>query len=79
MFRDASYASAAKPQARIKQLQQEAPLASPTPSTTGATLAWKRSTAAGFSVHQPLRAFAKCSYMCESPENFCSLARIPLI
>ena len=31
MFRDALYASAAKPQARIKQQQQEAALAPPPP------------------------------------------------
>lgn len=38
----------------------------------------ERSTAAGFTVQQPLRAFAKCSYMHESLKTFCSsMARIP--
>ena len=35
MFRDALYASAAKPQARIKQQQQEAALAPPLPPPQG--------------------------------------------
>lgn len=79
MFRDAPYASAAKPQARKKQLQQEAALASPHLLHHRGHAGLERSTAAGFTVQQPLRAFAKCSYMHESPENFCSMARIPLI
>ena len=79
MFRDAPFASAAKPQARRKQLQQEAALASPHPPHHRGHTGSEWSTAAGFTVQQPLRAFAKWSYMRESPENFCSVARTPLI